>query len=171
MRRPAPFAKLLHRAGPIAGRRALALIAPAMVLLAAPVAFAQDRALPYWASLNRPQAIMRRGPSPDMRALWEYRRMRLPVRIVAVRDDWRQVEMPDGTVGWMHKRLLSGRRTAIVTGNRPQVIHTGARANTPVAWRAAPGVVGMLGSCDGSWCEIDVAGRKGWISTAAIWGD
>lgn len=131
---------------------------------------AQDRQPPYWASINRPEAIMRRGPSTLMPAMWEYRRMGLPLRIVAVRGDWRQVEDPGGVVGWMHKRLLTGRRTAIVTAAvRPMRIAPDASA--AIAYRAEPGVVGQLGECRGGWCELDVGGRSGWIAADHIWGD
>ena len=132
---------------------------------------AADQTPPYWASINRARAIMRAGPASEMRALWEYRRMGLPLRVLAVRDEWRQVQDPDGVVGWMHKRLLTGRRSAIVTGTGPQAMRTAAAADAPIAWRPQPGVVGWLSDCGNGWCMLDVDGRSGWISTDAIWGD
>lgn len=113
---------------------------------------------------------MRRGPSTLMPAMWEYRRMGLPLRIIAVRDDWRQVEDPTGVTGWMHKRLLSGQRTAIVTGGvRP--MHVSPDSSSPVAYRADAGVVGQLGECQAGWCRFNVTGRAGWIAADHIWGD
>ncbi|QJQ33541.1 hypothetical protein GV829_03230 [Sphingomonas lacunae] len=114
---------------------------------------------------------MRAGPASEMRALWEYRRMGLPLRVLAVRDDWRRVEDPDGVVGWMHKRLLTGRRTAIVIGTGAQALRSAPAADAPVAWRAEPGVVGRLSDCANGWCMLDVEGRSGWISVDSIWGD
>lgn len=157
--------------------RAWPLILPVIAILSmfiglarSPDASAQDRRPPYWASINRPEAIMRRGPSTLMPAMWEYRRMGLPLRIIAVRGDWRQVEDPTGVTGWMHKRLLTGQRTAIVTGTvRP--MHVDANGASGIAYRAEPGVVGRLGECRGDWCRFDVDGRSGWIAAGHIWGD
>lgn len=138
--------------------------------IAAPDAAAQANRPPYWASITQVPAIMRRGPSRQMPAVWRYVRDDLPVRVTAVYEDWRRVEDPDGTVGWMHSRLLSAARTAIVTGNiRPMRVSPNPGA--AVAYRAEPGVVGRLSDCGEGWCMLDVKGRAGWIETAHIWGD
>ena len=137
---------------------------------AAPSARAQDQTPPYWASVNQPEAIMRRGPSTEMRAMWNYRRVDLPLKVIAVHDDWRQVQDPGGITGWMHRRLLTGRRTAIVIDD-VQAMRTSPEANAPVAYRAEPGVVGRITDCSNGWCMFDVRGQAGWISTDGIWGD
>ncbi len=113
---------------------------------------------------------MRRGPSTQMRAMWDYRRVGLPLRIIAVREDWRQVQDPGGVTGWMHKRLLSGQRTAIVTGDL-QPMHEAPDSESVASYRAEAGVVGRLGECRNGWCEFDVSGRYGWIAADGIWGD
>ncbi|MEQ1724542.1 MAG: SH3 domain-containing protein [Sphingopyxis sp.] len=146
------------------------LTATILVLSMAASVSAQNRRAPYWASINRSEAIMRRGPSSEMRAMWAYRRIGLPLRVIAVRGDWRQVQDPDGITGWMHKRLLTGRRTAIVTDG-PQPMYEGASSDSAVSYRAEEGVVGRLGECRGGYCEFDVRGRSGWIDAGAIWGD
>lgn len=141
-----------------------------LFVLAVPDAQAQANRPPYWASITQVPAIMRRGPSRDMPAQWQYVRDDLPVRVTAVYEDWRRIQDPDGTVGWMHSRLLSAARTAIVTGNiRPMRVSPSAGA--AVAYRAEPGVVGRLSDCDNGWCMLDVKGRAGWIETDHIWGD
>jgi SH3-like domain-containing protein len=133
-------------------------------------AIAQANRPPYWASITQVPAIMRRGPSRDMPAIWQYVRDDLPVRVTAVYQDWRRVEDPSGTVGWMHRRLLSAARTAIVTGNlRPMRVSPDASA--AIAYRAEPGVVGRISDCGNGWCMLDVKGQAGWIETDHIWGD
>ena len=37
-------------------------------------------------------------------------------------------------------------------------------------WRAEPGVVAKLGTCREGWCDVDIAGRKGWIQQSRLWG-
>lgn len=126
--------------------------------------------LPYWASISVDEARMRKGPSPDVPVIWEYRRKDLPVRVVARFETWRKIEDPDGTQGWMAARLLSRTRTAIVTGEiRP--LREDASVAAAVVYRAEPGVVGRITECGDGWCRFDVRGRIGWIQTDHIWGD
>src|SRR3546814_13503552 len=95
------------------------LIFTAAVLMAnvGPAAAQSEVEVPYWASISVDQARMRKGPSPHVPVMWEYRRKDLPVKVIARHENWRQVEDPDGTQGWMAARLLSRTRTAIVTGD------------------------------------------------------
>ena len=144
----------------------------AAVLMASvgPAAAQSEVELPYWASISVDEARMRKGPSPDVPVMWEYRRRDLPVKVVARHENWRKVEDPDGTQGWMAARLLSRTRTAIVTGSiRP--MREDASVSAAVAYRAEPGVVGRISDCKNGWCLFDVKGRKGWIQTDHIWGD
>jgi SH3-like domain-containing protein len=131
---------------------------------------AQQPTVPYWASLDTDEAIMRRGPSRQMRAMWQYVRAGLPLKVLRVHEDWRQVQDPDGTVGWMHVSLITGRRTAIVIEDRA-ALHRSADASSPVEYRAERGVVGRISDCSAGWCLLDVLGRRGYIPTDAIWGD
>ena len=147
-------------------------IVTAALLLAVvgPAAAQSDTDLPYWASISVDEARMRKGPSPDVPVVWEYRRKDLPVRVVARFETWRKIEDPDGTQGWMAARLLSRTRTAIVTGGiRPMREEPNVAA--AVAYRAEAGVVGRITDCKNGWCRIDVGGRRGWIETDHIWGD
>lgn len=141
----------------------------AAALTVGPVA-AQSDALPYWASIAADEARMRKGPSPDVPVVWEYRRRDLPVRVVARYENWRKVEDPDGTTGWMAARLLSRTRTAIVIGDT-RAMREAPSAEANVAFRAEPGVVGRITDCANGWCLFDVRGRRGWIETDHIWGD
>ena len=147
-------------------------ILTSLMLLAAvgPAAAQSDVELPYWASISVDEARMRKGPSPDVPVIWEYRRKDLPVKVVARFETWRKIEDPDGTQGWMAARLLSRTRTAIVTGEiRP--MRDAASLSAGVAYRAEPGVVGRITDCKDGWCLFEVKGRKGWIETDHIWGD
>ncbi|HEV2598129.1 SH3 domain-containing protein [Sphingopyxis sp.] len=146
------------------------IVAAALMAVVGPAAAQSDVELPYWASINVDEARMRKGPSPDVPVIWEYRRKDLPVKVVARFETWRKIEDPDGTQGWMAARLLSRTRTAIVTGEiRP--MREEASLSAAVAYRAEPGVVGKITDCKNGWCLFDVKGRKGWIQADHIWGD
>jgi SH3-like domain-containing protein len=127
---------------------------------------------PYWASLKSDEVRMRTGPGEQFPASWMYRRAELPVKVIAVYRDtvWRKVQDPDGNTGWINVRLLSVKRTALVTGDiramRDRPSETGN-----ILYRAEPGVVGKLSECRDGWCKLDVKGRIGYIAIDHIWGD
>ena len=128
------------------------------------------RETPYWASIASGEAMMRRGPGRTYPGEWLYVRADLPIRVVEVYQDWRKIEDPDGTQGWMLVSLLSDTRTAIVRGTEPRPLHERADAASPIRFRAAPGVVGRISDCGGGWCRLNVRGRAGFIRTDQIWG-
>ena len=74
-----------------------------------------------------------------------------------------------GTEGWVHQSMLSGTRTAVVM-DQVRVLHRKPQDAAPAVAKLEPGVVGELVSCEGPWCEMDVAGFRGWIKRAEIWG-
>jgi len=145
------------------------LLFPMFLAITAPAA-AQEREVPYWATLRAAEVNMRVGPSEAFPIEWVYRRQGLPVKVVRVMQGWRLVEDPDGERGWMISRLLNPARGAIVKGDGLAEMRAAPEADAQVLWRAEPGVVGALGDCDDGWCEFDVAGRKGWVRAARLWG-
>lgn len=153
------------------GIRALAvtLVMAGTVLAISPLQAQSDDEPPYWASIEASQARTRTGPDTKYQIMWLYRRKYLPVKIIKRYGVWRQIEDPDGTQGWMHARLLSRDRTAIVTGEIRDM-HVEPNASSRIAWRLEPGVVGKLGECEKDWCPFDVNGRTGWVRIDEIWG-
>jgi len=128
-----------------------------------------QRTTPYWASISAGKARMRTGPGRQFPISWVYVRADLPIKVIASIPNWRKIEDPDGTQGWMQANLLSETRTAIIVGD----IHPLRAAPDPaarVSWRAAPGVVGRISKCARGWCYIDVFGRGGFVEEAHIWG-
>ena len=147
-------------------RRLLPLL---LLAIAAPAA-AQDREVPYWASLRAEEAYMRVGPSKAYPIEWVYRRQGLPVKVLRINQGWRLVEDPEGEQGWIDRGLLGSDRGAIVVGEGLAEMRAAPEAGAAVRWRAEPGVVGELGDCEAGWCELDVAGREGWVRAERLWG-
>jgi SH3-like domain-containing protein len=128
------------------------------------------RALPYWASIGAGRARMRTGPARTYPASWLYQRADLPVKVIAVFKEWRKVQDPDGTEGWMQANLLRSARTAIVRGTQPVDLRERPTAGARLNWRAAPGVVGRLSECGNGWCRFDVKGQAGFVEVGGLWG-
>ena len=138
-------------------------------MLAAPAA-GEGRAVPYWASLRAGEVNMRVGPSEAYPISWVYRRAALPVKVVRVNQGWRLIQDPEGTRGWIVARLLKPEQTGIVTGKGMAEIRAAGAPDAQLLWRAAPGVVGVLGKCAEGWCRLAVGQRKGWIRQERVWG-
>ena len=138
-------------------------------LMVAPAAISAQKKVPYWSSINAGKARMRTGPGQQFPASWMYQRAGLPVKVLATYPNWRKIEDPDGTQGWMQANLLSDKRTAIVRDDvRP--MREKPNADARIVWRAEPGVVGKISDCGNGWCKFDVTGRLGYIEAAHIWG-
>jgi len=142
----------------------------AMLLVLAMPASAQDAKVPYWASISSGEAMMRSGPGRTYPGTWLYKRRDLPVRVLQRYDNWRKVEDPDGTTGWIAVALLSERRTGMVRGETNADLHLEADPASPVRYRAEPGVVGRLAECNGEMCRIKIGEKEGWVSQSALWG-
>jgi SH3-like domain-containing protein len=125
--------------------------------------------LPRFASLRASEVYMRTGPGTRYPVEWIYRRRGLPVQIIAEFDAWRKVRDWNGTVGWVHRAMLSGRRTAVTLAN-DTVLRRAPAADAPAVARSEPGVVARILKCAGAWCRIEARGIKGWVSRTALWG-
>ena len=142
----------------------------AVALSLAIPATAQDKQPPYWASIASGQAMTRAGPGKNYPGVWLYQRRDLPIRVVKKYENWRMIEDPEGTRGWMLVSLLSDRRTAVVKPGDPRPIHASADAGSRVRYNAEQGVVGRIEKCRDGWCHILIGKREGHIRTSDIWG-
>lgn len=153
--------------------RFLAIFAAALSFLIAvmPSAIhAQDREVPYWATLRFDVVNMRKGPSQDFPIDWVYKRKGLPVQVVRLREGWRLVQDAEGTQGWIASSQLSPKLGALIVGDSNAELRAEPSGTAMLQWLAEPGVVGELLRCRDGFCELDIAGRSGWVLAERIWG-
>jgi SH3-like domain-containing protein len=163
---------MMDRASRITMRAAMGVAALLALTLAAetPAQSPPGKArAPFFGSIAASKARMRTGPGRTFPASWLYVRPDLPVRVLDTFKEWRKVEDPAGTQGWMLKALVSERRTAIVQAPQPIEMRD-KPAGSSVLWRAAPGVVGRISECGGGWCRFDVKGQAGYVEQRDLWG-
>jgi len=125
--------------------------------------------VPRFVSLRSDEVNVRTGPGVRYPIDWVFQRKTMPVEVLAEVDTWRKIRAQDGTEGWVHQSMLTGRRTAIVTGE----LRTLRRHNAPDAPAVAlvePGVIGSLLECRDAWCRLEVGGHQGWLERDALWG-
>ena len=125
--------------------------------------------IPRFVSISAREANLRAGPGEQYPIEWVYNRALYPLEVIGEYENWRQVRDIDGTEGWMHVALLSGKRTALVTAGPETLYEDPSEAAFPAA-RVEAGVVGEILECTPVWCRVDFAGNRGWIRTRALWG-
>ena len=90
------------------------------------------------------------------------------MQVVAETEDWRRVVDPDGETTWMHRSILSGRRSAFTTDET--VLRARAELDAPVEAIADAGIVLFLERCRTGWCRVEAQGYRGWVETGTLWG-
>jgi SH3-like domain-containing protein len=125
--------------------------------------------VPRFVSLHADKVNLRTGPGDRYPIEWVFTRKEMPVQIVAEFEHWRRIRDYQGTEGWVHERMLEGKRAAVVTG-AIRALRRQPAVNAAVVARAEPGVVGRLLECQGPWCRVDAGEASGWLRRDEIWG-
>jgi SH3-like domain-containing protein len=129
--------------------------------------------LPRFVSLKAGRVNVRVGPGEDYNIAWIYTKPGLPIEVLQEYDTWRRIRDSDGTVGWVFKSLLSGKRTVVVSpwkSGDARPIYRSASADSSVSAYLQPGVAGDVSRCHAGWCRISGNGYKGWIPEGQLWG-
>lgn len=131
--------------------------------------------LPRFVSLKSGKVNLRIGPGLNYPVEWLYLRSGVPMEIIQEYDNWRRVRDAEGAEGWINQSLLSGRRTAIAApwqqGMETELLLRDKPDTTSrIVAKLEPGVVGTIKACNGTWCEMDFSGHRGWLSQTQIWG-
>ena len=125
--------------------------------------------VPRFVSMNSSKVNVRAGPGTRYPIKWVFQRKTLPVQIIAESDTWRKIRDFEGIEGWVHQRMLSGRRRAVVTGAIQQLKREPQETAKTVAL-LEPGVILRLEKCSGAWCLVEGGSYEGWIGRQSIWG-
>jgi SH3-like domain-containing protein len=155
-------------------------------LSGAPLAAAQENPsglpLPRFVTTRSTPINVRVGPGTRYDVAWIYLKPGTPVEIVQEFDTWRKIRVVDGTEGWIHQNLLSGKRAGIVapwSKDDRIPLFLGKSQEGGVRAILSPGFEVEISDCDGSWCEVAATdhppqGRQttytGYLPQAEIWG-
>lgn len=131
---------------------------------------ASELRIPRFVTVKAKEANVRTGPSVRYPVLWVYKRSGLPVEILAEFEQWRKIRDKDGDEGWIHKSLLSGKRSVFLTGQKEHVVYRLPDPASLPLLRAESGVMGSVLSCEKQWCRINIDGEKGWLERQFLWG-
>jgi len=138
--------------------------------------------LPRFATTRSNPINVRVGPGTRYDMAWKYLKPGVPVEIVQEFDTWRKIRDLDGSEGWVHQNLLSGRRAAYVAAESAaepvpllsgESDTAGIRAYLPAKFRVD------IKECNGQWCEVSATDHNqsghtttytGYLKQAALWG-
>jgi SH3-like domain-containing protein len=128
--------------------------------------------VPRFVSLKFAKINGRSGPDTDYPIRWVYQRKGLPVRVIAETEEWRRIEDPEGARSWVHRRMIDGRRTAIIRSSRDMRVgmHVKPDSGSRLAAWASEGVIVDIVDERQGWREIKSGRYKGWVPAADLWG-
>ncbi len=128
----------------------------------------------YYASLKKDEVNLRAGPGERFPILWIYQERGYPVKVLDKYDIWRQVQEPDGSVGWVHKNMLSDRRTALIQEEGSLTSKPDITAKQ-IAF-VEPGTIAHIIRCpaENKYCLLSFNYQdkdiQGWFPRQAFWG-
>jgi SH3-like domain-containing protein len=127
--------------------------------------------LPRFVSLRSDEVNLRTGPGVQYPIDWVYARKDLPVEVIAEFDAWRKIRDWQGSEGWVHQSMLSGRRMMVVIAPSRPLRSSDADSADPVAV-VESGVLGRIVQCprNRDHCRVEVGDIQGWLRRDELWG-
>lgn len=160
----------------------LLLALPVMATFAVAAEGPSGLPLPRFATTRSTPINVRVGPGTRYDVAWVYVKAGTPVEIVQEFDTWRKIRDVDGTEGWVHQNLLSGKRAGFAAPWRKgEQIPLFESRNPDGGVRAylGPGFRVDISKCDGAWCEVSATAQRdgggtatysGYLQQSELWG-
>lgn len=127
--------------------------------------------IPRFASLRSSEINLRRGPGTRYPIDWIFVRAGLPVEIISEFETWRKIRDIEGTEGWVHQSMLSGKRTVMTPlFQKPVFLMKNPDRNARPVARLQGGVIASLKKCTQKWCYVEAQTHKGWLHKDTFWG-
>lgn len=120
-------------------------------------------------SLRTDKVNLRSGPGLHYPIEWVYKKKHFPVKVLAEFYNWKKIEDYQGTQGWIHRNLLSKKRTIIFKKKRTS-LYKKANNQTEVRAYIEPNNIAEIIICDSGQCKVKVGSYKGWVVCKDIWG-
>ena len=134
-----------------------ALLLPAMAMAENILSVAPER------------ANVRSGPGGEYDIVWEAARY-YPVEVLDREGNWLRISDYENEEGWIHRTLLSGVPTVVVTSQKANV-REGPGTDHDILWVLDKEYSLKLLEAEGDWLKVSDGGEvSGWIHTSVVWG-
>ncbi len=147
------------------------------ILMAMQNALAQEQsesglALPRMVSIRADNINARSGPGTKYPIEWIYKQKGAPLEIINEFELWRQVRDWDGSVSWIHKTRLTGRRFVKVITPGENNIYAKDKYDSKVVAKVEDGVIGEIKKCPkgSAFCLIKFETIEGWVAKKNLFG-
>lgn len=132
-------------------------------------------ASPRFMSLKQDQVNLRTGPGERFPIIWVYAEKTYPVAVIDEFELWRQIREADGTVGWVHKIMLSPARYALILEEDKLLKSPEPAAKiTAIIQRGTTGRILRCPADAPDYCQLQFKQGditvKGWFPRRNIWG-
>lgn len=128
--------------------------------------------LPRFVSTRSNHINARSGPGARYPIEWVYMQKGAPVEIIAEFELWRKIKDWQGSESWIHKSMLTGKRTVKVINPGENNLYAKDDYKSKVIAKVEDEVVGEVDKCpaNNSFCRIKFANITGWIPRANLYG-
>ena len=160
----------LQRLAVIAGVFAAAVLAGAGQAMPDGRPTPSGQPVPRWLSLKSDEVRARQGPGLDYRILWEYRAAGLPVQVIAETTEWRKICDPEGAVAWVHRSVVSSRRSVFNASDAEVAVRAGRSPTAALRARLTPHSLVSVDECEEGWCEVRARRLRGFVRQTEVFG-
>lgn len=134
-----------------------------------PLLCSVEKKLPRYVSTRTAETNIRVGPGNNYPISWVLLCAHLPIEIIAEFDHWRQIRDWEGTIGWVHKSMLQGKkRYALIS--RKITLYKESKSTSKALAHIEPRVICHILKCNEEWCQIRVSNFTGWVKASNLWG-
>jgi len=125
-------------------------------------------------ALKHNDSNMRVGPGEEFEIKWNFKKIGLPVKILNQYKRWYQIETPDGSIGWMHRRLFEKKKenNKTVIFLKTSKILQKPNKNASIIGNIGKNNVVNIKACKIEWCKIESKKYNliGYTHKNNIWG-
>lgn len=125
--------------------------------------------LPRFVSLRTDEANVRTGPGMQYPKKWVLVKRNIPLEIISEYEEWRKIRDIQGDEGWIHKAMLTGKRSGIVKKNNVKIYRKPDIASQVKAV-LENGVLVKISSCNFKFCKVSISDVDGYMISANLWG-
>ena len=113
---------------------------------------------------------LRIGPGKKFPISWRLVRKGLPVKLIERFEDWRKIELHDGTIGWINVSQLTKKRT-IICISKAKIYSKPTRNSSSIADVEISSIL-ELKNCNNKWCKVHSVEYNitGYILKEKVWG-
>ena len=128
--------------------------------------------LPRFVSLRSNHINARSGPGARYPIEWVYMQKSAPVEIIAEFELWRKIKDWQGSESWVHKSMLSGKRSVKVITPGENNVYAKDDFKAKIIAKVEDEVVGEIEKCpvNNSFCKIKFASITGWVPRQNLYG-